>query len=79
VKVNGGVEVKLHAFLTSTLDGGEWSASCPSCFTHREMGPGTNWIGGLVSPRASVDMTAKRKNPFIAGDGKRMLVFQPAA
>jgi len=24
---------KLHAFLTSALDGGEWSASRTSCFT----------------------------------------------
>jgi hypothetical protein len=23
----GGVEVQLHSFLTSTVDGGEWSAS----------------------------------------------------
>jgi hypothetical protein len=27
------VEVQLHAFLTLALDGGEWSASCPGCFT----------------------------------------------
>jgi len=26
-----GVEVYLHAFLTSALDGREWSSSCPSC------------------------------------------------
>jgi hypothetical protein len=28
-----GVEVQLHAFLTSALDGGEWSASFPAHFT----------------------------------------------
>jgi len=27
------VEVELHAFLMSALDGGGWSASHPSCFT----------------------------------------------
>jgi hypothetical protein len=27
------VEVKLYAFFTSALDGGEWSAACPGCFT----------------------------------------------
>jgi len=25
----GGAEVQIHAFLTSSLDGGEWSASQP--------------------------------------------------
>jgi hypothetical protein len=33
------VEVQLHAFLTSALDGGEWSASRFSRFS-----PGTHWI-----------------------------------
>jgi len=28
-----GVEVYLHSFVTSALDGGEWSASCPGCST----------------------------------------------
>ena len=28
-----GTEVRFHSFLTLTLDGGEWSASCPGCFT----------------------------------------------
>jgi hypothetical protein len=34
VKTYLGVKVWLHdAFLTSAIDGGEWSASCPSHFT----------------------------------------------
>jgi len=33
------VEVQLHAFLTLALDVGEWSASCPSCFTSRGKEP----------------------------------------
>jgi hypothetical protein len=41
--------------LTLALDGGEWSASCPSCFTPRERAPGTHWIGGQVGPRAVLD------------------------
>jgi hypothetical protein len=38
--------------LTLALDGGEWSASCPSCFTPRERAPGIHCIGGWVCPRA---------------------------
>jgi hypothetical protein len=32
-KTYGGVNVYAHAFLTSVLDGGEWSASLSSHFT----------------------------------------------
>jgi hypothetical protein len=48
-------------FLTSTLDGGEWSASCPGCFTPGERSPGTHFIGGWVGPRACSDAVEKRK------------------
>jgi len=33
MKMYGGLEVQLQAFLTSALDGDEWSASCPGHFT----------------------------------------------
>jgi len=42
------VEVELHAFLTSALDGGE-------------IAPGTYWIGSCVGPRAGLDAVANRK------------------
>jgi hypothetical protein len=48
-------------FLTSVLDGGEWSASHPCRFTPGERFPGTHWIGGWVGPRAGLDGTKKRK------------------
>ena len=35
-----GVEVYLHLFLTSVLDGGEWSASRAGRFTPGEMALG---------------------------------------
>jgi hypothetical protein len=38
--------------LTSTLDGGEWSASRPGRFNPRERAPDTHRIGGWVGPRA---------------------------
>jgi hypothetical protein len=46
MKTRGGVEIQLHEFLISALDGGEWSASHPGRFTPGERAPGTHWIGG---------------------------------
>jgi hypothetical protein len=34
--------------LTSTLEGGEWSASRRGRFTPRERAPGNHWIGDFV-------------------------------
>jgi hypothetical protein len=56
------------AFLTPTLDGGEWSASHPGRFTPRERTTGTHRIGGWVE---------KRKIP--APTGNRTLAVQPVA
>jgi len=44
------------------LGGGKWSALCPSCYTPRERAPSTHFIGGLIGPRAGLDMVAKRQN-----------------
>jgi len=52
MKTYWGIEVQLHAFLTSALDGGEWSASRPSRLPPRERAPASHWIGGWVGPRA---------------------------
>jgi hypothetical protein len=59
MKTYWGMEVDLHAFFTSALDGGEWSVSRPGRFTYRGA-PGTHWIGGWVGPRAGLDMASKR-------------------
>jgi hypothetical protein len=56
MKAYRGVDVLIHIFLTSSLAGGEWSASRTGCFTH-----GTRWIGGWVGPRAGLDDVEKRK------------------
>jgi hypothetical protein len=58
---SGGI-APIHS-LTSALDGGEWSASCPGHFTPRETAPGIHWIGGWVGPRAILDAVVKRKIP----------------
>jgi len=59
------MEVWLHAFLTTALDGGEWSALCSGRFTPAERIPGTHRIGGWVGPRAraGLDAVAKREIP----------------
>jgi hypothetical protein len=63
MKAYWGVELEFHAFLTSALAGGEWSASYPSRFTPRGRAPGTYWIGGWVGSRAVLDAVVKRKIP----------------
>jgi hypothetical protein len=55
MKAYGGVDVKIHVFLTSAVVGEEWSASRPGRFTTEKGAPGTHWIGGWVDPRAGLD------------------------
>jgi hypothetical protein len=49
MKVHGAVDVEVHAFLTSALVVGEWSASRPGRFTLRERNPvcGPQSVAGL--------------------------------
>jgi hypothetical protein len=55
MKAYGGVDVKIHIFLTSKPVGGEWSASRPGRFTLVETALGTHWIRGWVDPRVGLD------------------------
>jgi hypothetical protein len=57
--------------LTSALDGGEWSASRPGCFTTKERAPGTHWIGGWVGSRAVLDAVVKRTIPSLRRESNR--------
>jgi hypothetical protein len=50
------------SFLTSALDGGEWSASRLRRFTAWETVPGTHLLGGWVAPRASLDAMEERSS-----------------
>jgi hypothetical protein len=61
MKPYGGVDLYVQIFLTSSLAGGEWSASRPGRFTPGERAPGTHLIGGWVDPRAGLDDVEKRK------------------
>jgi hypothetical protein len=80
MKMYWGVEVQLHAFLSSVLYGGEWSASRPGRFTPRERAPCTHWIGGWVGSRAVLDTVVKRKIPSPRWESKpRTPLDQPVA
>jgi hypothetical protein len=56
MKTYWGVDVQIHASLTSALVGGEWSASRPCCFTS-----GSHWIEGWVGSRAALGNMEKLK------------------
>jgi len=43
------VEIQVHTFLTSALDGGKWSASHPCRFTPGEKSPEDRRLGGPQS------------------------------
>jgi len=51
--------------LTSSLDGGEWSALRPGRFTLSERAPDIHWIGSWVGPRTVLDAVVKRKIPSL--------------
>jgi hypothetical protein len=72
----GGVEVQLHAFLTSALVGGEWSASCPG-FISSERAPGTQCIGGWVDPKGGLNTVVKSN--ILAPAEKWAPVIQPVS
>jgi hypothetical protein len=61
MKMYWGVEVHFHAFLTSALDGGEWSALHSDRFTPGERPLSTHWTGGCLTPRAGLDAVTRRK------------------
>jgi hypothetical protein len=62
MKAYGGVDVWLHAFLTSALNEAEWSASRLGHLTSRERALDAHLTGGKVRLRAGLDAVAKRKN-----------------
>jgi len=61
MKTYWGVEVQLHAFLTSALYGCEWSDSRSGLFTPGARDTGTHLIRGSVNLRVSLDAVEKRK------------------
>jgi hypothetical protein len=78
MKTHGRLEVQLHAFVTSVLNGGEWSASRLGLFTPG-IELGTHWTGGWVGLRAGLDVLTKRKHIFPTPDRNRNPVVQSVA
>jgi hypothetical protein len=62
---NGGIA---PPFLTSTLGGGEWSASCPG---PGQRAPSTDLLGGCGGPRVGLEAVEKRKK-FLKLYGKKV-------
>jgi len=54
-------EVYLHVFLSLVSGEGQWLASCSGYFTSWERISDTQWIGGWMSPRASLNVVMLRK------------------
>jgi hypothetical protein len=59
MKTYWGVEIQLHATLTSALDGGEW----PRLIYPPGKSLGTLWIRGWMGPKTDLDAVVKRKSP----------------
>jgi hypothetical protein len=58
MKAEGGVEVELQHYETTTLDGGEWSTvNTGPCITVFRA-PGSPWIRDGVGPRVGLDALA---------------------
>jgi hypothetical protein len=60
------VEMQLHTFSISTLDGTEWLASSPGRFTPVERVAGTHRIRGFVGPSAGMSAVEMWKSLAIA-------------
>ena len=70
----GKVEVYLHSFLISALDGGERSTSGTFRFTPGERTPAIHYLGGRVGPRANVHSREKKEIPCPDLDSNRTLL-----
>jgi hypothetical protein len=76
MKTYGGVEVKLHTFLTLELGVCELPTSRFSNYCLGERASITDWIGSRVGPRFGLDMVmAKKKFPTRARNF--ILIVQP--
>jgi hypothetical protein len=73
------VEVNRTHSLSSALDGGEESASCPGRFTPQGKSPSTHWVGGWVDPRAGLHMLKRKLPPPLQESNPDDPIVQPVA
>jgi hypothetical protein len=78
MKAYWGVEMWLHASLTSALDGGELSPSRPGLFTPRERSPWYPLNRSLGGPRSRSGRGGEEKH-FQPLPGLEHLIIQPVA
>jgi hypothetical protein len=62
--IYGKQRYRLHSFLTSPLNGGEWLTSHPHCFIPG-MKCSTHYMEDYISPRTGLDISDKRKIPCL--------------
>jgi hypothetical protein len=77
MKMYGAVEVYLHVFLASEVDGGEWSASRTGRFTTGERAPRYSLDRRLGGPQSRTEHDGEKKIPAPAGN--RTPGVQPVA
>jgi hypothetical protein len=56
-----------YCYITSVLDGGEWSASRPGHFTREERALVAHWIEGWVGSRAGLNGVEKNRKIYLPG------------
>jgi hypothetical protein len=67
MKASGVVDVSIQVFLTSTQNGGEWSALYPNSCTPAEIVPGTLRTEGRMGPRTGFYNVEKKIIPSLLG------------
>jgi hypothetical protein len=65
MKTYGRVTIWIHVFLTSALDGGEWSAARSDVFTLGQWATGTHCIEGWMGTTAGLDAVEKWEVYFL--------------
>jgi hypothetical protein len=75
----GEVELKIHTFYFSALDGKERSASRFGRLNLKETVPGTHWIGNWMGSRSDLYVVAKRKVLAVPGIERQSYSLQASA